>query len=98
MNIILLLSLFIGLGFVFGKLAARIKLPTVSGYLIAGLLFSIVQTAFNFDVIDTNLPILNYISEKEHCHLLHLVLVVNLFLVNLKKVVKVFLLLRYLKF
>lgn len=63
MNIILLLSLFIGLGFIFGKLAAKIKLPTVSGYLIAGLLFSISQTVFKFDIVTSNLPVLNYLSE-----------------------------------
>lgn len=42
LNIILVLSLLIGVGFIFGKLAQLIKLPSVSGYLIAGLLISIL--------------------------------------------------------
>lgn len=62
MNIILMLSIFIGLGFIFGKLAAFIKLPTVSGYLIAGLLlavFSLVVPSFDYLIYD---PVFQVIS------------------------------------
>src|SRR5690554_1366119 len=56
MNIILVLSLLIGVGFIFGKLAQLIKLPTVSGYLIAGLLIGFFPLGLNthtevFDMI-----------------------------------------------
>ena len=62
MDIILILTLFIGLGFVFGKLAVFIKLPTVSGYLIAGLLIAIVSKFIKFDYM-SHLPVFNTISE-----------------------------------
>lgn len=58
MNIILVLSLLIGIGFIFGKLAQLIKLPTVSGYLIAGLLLGILPIGFS-DHID----VFNMISQ-----------------------------------
>jgi len=62
MNIILILSLFIGLGFIFGKLAIKINLPSVSGYLIAGLLISV----FNMFVpinLESNLDVFNILSQ-----------------------------------
>ena len=62
MNIILILSLFIGLGYIFGKLAGMIKLPTVSGYLIAGLLIAIFALIVPFDYMQYE-PVFNYISE-----------------------------------
>lgn len=37
MNVILKLSIILVVGFIFGKLAKAVKLPSVSGYLIAGL-------------------------------------------------------------
>lgn len=60
MNIIIVLSIFIGLGFIFGKIASKLKLPTVSGYLIAGLLIGIFKKFINFE---PHLPVLNTISE-----------------------------------
>lgn len=62
MNIILILSLFIGLGFIFGKLATKIHLPSVSGYLIAGLLISIFNMFIPLN-IENNLPVFNTISQ-----------------------------------
>lgn len=47
MNIILILSLFIGFGYIVGKLASLIKLPTVSGYLIAGLLLGLLPIDYS---------------------------------------------------
>lgn len=47
MNIILIISLFIGVGYIFGKLASLIKLPTVSGYLIAGLLLGLLPIDYS---------------------------------------------------
>ncbi|MDY0276550.1 MAG: cation:proton antiporter [Acholeplasma sp.] len=58
MNIILILSLLIGLGFIFGKLAHYIKLPTVSGYLIAGLLIGLLPIDFT-----AHTSVFNTISE-----------------------------------
>jgi Kef-type K+ transport system membrane component KefB len=49
MNIILKLSLILLIGFIFGKLAKKFKLPSVSGYLIAGLLLG--PSLFNFITI-----------------------------------------------
>src|SRR5690554_6119775 len=46
-NIILIISLFIGVGYIFGKLASLIKLPTVSGYLIAGLLLGLLPIDYS---------------------------------------------------
>jgi Kef-type K+ transport system membrane component KefB len=46
MNIILKLSLILLIGFIFGKLAKKLNLPSVSGYLIAGLLLG--PSLFNF--------------------------------------------------
>ena len=46
MHIILKLSLILGIGFIFGKLAKSVKLPSVSGYLIAGLFLG--PSFFNF--------------------------------------------------
>lgn len=63
MNIILLLSILILFGFILGKVASKLKLPTVSGYLIAGLLISIAQVVFKFDIISNHKPVLDTISE-----------------------------------
>ncbi|VEU80633.1 cation:proton antiporter [Haploplasma axanthum] len=58
MNIILILSLFIGFGYLIGKLAEKVKLPTVSGYLIAGVIIGF------FPINLTNhLPVFDTISE-----------------------------------
>jgi len=46
MHILLKLSLILAIGFVFGKLAKKMSLPSVSGYLIAGLLLG--PSFFNF--------------------------------------------------
>lgn len=62
MNIILILSLLIGFGFIFGKLASYIRLPSVSGYLIAGLLLGILNKFLPFGLLD-NLTVFNSISE-----------------------------------
>lgn len=62
MNIILLLSLFIGLGFLFGKLATKIHLPSVTGYLLAGVLISVFNMIVPIN-IESNLPVFNTISE-----------------------------------
>lgn len=62
MNIIFILSVFIGLGFVFGKLATKINLPSVSGYLIAGLLLSILNIFVPLD-LESNMNVFNTISE-----------------------------------
>lgn len=52
MNIILILSLLIGFGYIFGKLASLIKLPAVSGYLIAGLLLGIFNKFVPFGLLE----------------------------------------------
>jgi len=58
MNVILKLSLILVVGFIFGKVAKALKLPSVSGYLIAGLflgpsLFDFVtqEEAESFEII-----------------------------------------------
>lgn len=65
MNIILILSLLIGLGFVFGKLASRIGLPTVSGYLVAGLIIGVFSGIVPLIPIDyeKNKTTFNILSE-----------------------------------
>lgn len=58
MNIILILAVLVGVGYIFGKLAQKINLPTVSGYLIAGLLISVLPVN-----ISEHIPVFDMISQ-----------------------------------
>lgn len=58
MTIVLKLAIIIGLGYIFGKLATLIKLPSVSGYLIAGLVVGLLPIDLTGDA-----NVLNTISQ-----------------------------------